>query len=126
MRAKTRPKDAPKAQGKENGGVQQPVKLPKGKMSKHAVETLQAEPPAAHGALTNERRRALAQHLKEVSPASTAAAQQESPPVNERRVILEEWSFAFNASRPLQLTGRVYNSAQAAPPRNGLVPSHTR
>ena len=26
-------------------------------------------------------------------------------------VLLEEWSFAFNGSRPLQLTGRVFNNA---------------
>jgi hypothetical protein len=27
------------------------------------------------------------------------------------RICLEEWSFAFNASRPLQLTGRIFNNA---------------
>ena len=29
----------------------------------------------------------------------------------EERVVLEDWSFAFNASRPLQLTGKVNNCA---------------
>ena len=37
------------------------------------------------------------------SAPSTAGA-------GEDRVTLEDWSFAFNASRPLQLTGRIFNN----------------
>ena len=47
-----------------------------------------------------------------LSPArGHAAVSLPSTASDDDRVCLEEWSFAFNASRPLQLTGRIFNNS---------------
>ena len=49
------------------------------------------------------------------TPPAAAAAESVTPSVPASdagdHVLLDDWSFAFNASRPLQLTGRVFNNA---------------
>ena len=49
---------------------------------------------------------------------SSCSAQADAEPTTQavvedgsENVLLDDWSFAFNASRPLQLTGRVFNNA---------------
>ena len=44
---------------------------------------------------------------------------------DDDRVLLDDWSFSFNASRPLQLTGRVFNNGPSAGYEDGDLLEYT-
>ena len=66
-----------------------------------------------------ERRKPSAAPL---TPVRGAASTSIAPAIADDRVVLEDWSFAFNASRPLQLTGRIFNNGSGC---TGVTGTHT-
>ena len=90
-----------KSDGKENG---EPVVV-----SKRSPAELQA-PPA--DSIKPPQRKPLANTASgaDVVKAPSSSSIQVAQHAESEHVCLQEWSFAFNGSRPLQLTGRVYNN----------------
>lgn len=59
-----------------------------------------------------QAKKPLASSLKEPVPdAAPSSSTWSLATADTEHVCLQEWSFAFNGSRPLQLTGKVYNPA---------------
>ena len=87
----------PHAEGKENG-VSAPISN---------VPVKQSQKPAQQPASSAPAKKPLAAHQQATVPVVNA----EQVSGESEHVCLQEWSFAFNGSRPLQLTGKVYNNA---------------